>query len=116
MKRFSSGSIVVFLVASKLSVTRPSISLHFLLDTQKFLFNFAHEINQLPADGANSPTDCSASNIVHQHLKSPRQLEVESYELLVRRPNFAFVEVDIFPLEEKIYDFSILFFTYFPKR
>ena len=76
----------------------------------------------MPAEGADSLSDCSASNIVHQYLKLLLKLEVESYELLVRCPNFAFFEVDIFPPEEKICDsfFSMrkshLLFTYFPKR
>ena len=44
-KPSSSGSVVVFPVASKLSVTRPNIPEFFLLDTQKFLFHFSHDIN-----------------------------------------------------------------------
>ena len=35
-KSFSSGSIVVFPVASKLSATRPSVSVYFLLDPRNF--------------------------------------------------------------------------------
>ena len=133
MKRSSSGSIVVFSVTNKLSVTCPSISVYFLLVPSIFLARYPEiSLKFLAWDQSIAHNQQLMERIPRQvvlldilsinSLSYFQKLEVESYELLVRRPNFAFVEVNIFPPEEKISDFSIFsmrkshFFTYFPKR